>query len=169
MKRFPLISLQLLLSILLATAGFTTQAQNDRTQSQLFQGLIQTGYQVPAFIFKDRMGPTLSAGIIFDEQVVYKFTYVVGSEMTNNQEHSFDVLLSKYMSPRQWAIGAAYYKTTDYQDIILPALSYYNFRLKGSNFGYNIKLGLSLYPVRYGIPLPFPIGQFNLTYRIGRN
>lgn len=157
---------QLLLCTLLTAVALTSRAQNERTQSQLFQGVIQTGYQVPFFIFKDRMGPTLSAGFIFDEQVVYKLSYVAGGETPNNQEHSLDVLLSKYRSPRQWAIGAAYYRTPDFKDIVLPALSYYNFRVRGSNIGYNIKLGVSLYALGYGLPLP--IGQFNLTYRIGR-
>jgi hypothetical protein len=166
-KNLPFIIIrQPLLIVFLATIAFTTQAQTDRTNSQLFQGLLQTGYQFSVFADPDRLGPTISAGLIFDEQVVYKLSYVPGSHIPNNQEHSIDVLLSKYMSPRQWAIGAAYFRTPDFKDIIVPALSYYNFRVRGSNFGYNLKLGLSLHALGYGVPLP--IGQVNLTYRIGR-
>lgn len=142
-------------------------AKDKPIKKQPFQGVFQTGYQIPVS-YKDRLGPTLSVGLILDEQVLYKFTHVLNDKNLSNQEHSIDILVSKYQKPKQWAIGASYYKATNSKDLILPCVSFYNFRVGQTNFGYNVKVGFSVYSLGWAIPFASPIAQFNLIYRLGR-
>ncbi len=155
------------LSCLLLLA-IIASSQNPPKKSKLLQGLVQVGCEIPS-AFRDRLGTIASVGFIFDEQVVYKFTYLKSNENTYNQEHSIDILLSKYQKSKQVSIGGAYYISSNSKDIILPTVSFYNFHFYNTNFGYNIKLGFSLQALGYGLPIASPILQLNVSYIISKH